>query len=264
MNNTVASASFTGPVTPDQHRDYLLRLGDTSLILGHRLSEWCGHGPVLEEDIALSNIALDLIGQARLIYTHAGAIEGQGRDEDAIAFLRDAPDWKNILMVEQPNGDFAMTIARQFLVDCFHVELFNALAMSGDPELAAIAAKSLKEVTYHRRHSGEWVIRLGDGTQESHHRIQHAFNDLWIFTDELFETDALDAAIVEAGIGPDLSSLRPAWDKMVDAVLAEASLIRPKCDIPRSGGRTGQHSEYLGFLLAEMQFLQRAYPGQEW
>lgn len=244
--------------------DYLLRIGDTSLILGHRLSEWCGHGPILEEDIAMSNIALDLIGQARLLYTHAGQVEGEGRDEDALAFTRDVWDWKNLLLAEQPNGDFAVTMARQFLIDCYHVELFSALSKSKDAELAAIAAKSLKEVTYHRRHSGEWVIRLGDGTEESKTRVQKAFDDLWIFVDELFECDALETAMAEAGIGVDPSSLRPAWESMVDRVMAEATLVKPSVDFPRSGGRQGEHSEYLGFILAELQFMQRAYPGMEW
>lgn len=257
-------STATAQLTREQHRDYLLRLGDTGLILGHRLSEWCGHGPILEEDIALSNIALDLIGQARLLYTHAGEIEGAGRDEDALAFTRDVLEWKNVLLAEQPNGDFAMTIARQFLIDCFHVELYTALSRSADEQLAAIAAKSLKEVTYHRRHSGEWVIRLGDGTDESHRRIQAAFDHLWIFVDELFETDALDDAAIASGIGVDLRRLRPAWDVMVDRVLAEATLTRPTADYPRSGGRTGEHSEYLGYILAELQFMQRAYPGMEW
>ncbi len=244
--------------------DYLLRLGDTSLILGQRLCEWCGHGPVLEEDIALSNIALDLIGQARLIYSHAGEVEGLGRDEDILAFSRDVTDWRNLLLVEQPNGDFADTIARQFLMDCLNVELYAALTRSTDAQIAAIAAKSLKEVTYHRRHSGEWVIRLGDGTEESHHRIQKAFVGLWIFTEELFDTDAVDDAIIAAGIGPDVKTLRPAWNAMVDRVLAEAGLTRPVCDFPRIGGHRGEHSEHLGFILADLQFMQRAYPGMQW
>lgn len=253
-----------GPLSRDQHRDVLLRLGDTGLILGHRLSEWCGHGPILEEDIALSNIALDLIGQARLLYAHAAAVEGKGRDEDAFAYTRDVLDWKNVLLAEQPNGDFAMTIARQFLIDCFHVELYGALSRSADDQLAAIAAKSLKEVTYHRRHSGEWVIRLGDGTEESHRRIQRAFDHLWIFVDELFEMDDLDEAAAATGIGIDLRGLRPAWQTMVERVLAEATLTRPAAEYPRGGGRTGNHSEYLGYILAELQFMQRAYPGMEW
>jgi ring-1,2-phenylacetyl-CoA epoxidase subunit PaaC len=246
------------------HVDYVLRLADNSLILGHRLSEWCGHGPILEEDIAMSNIALDLIGQARLFLTHAGKVQGEGKDEDALAFTRPEPEWRNVLLVEQPNGDFAMTMARQFLFDCFHVELLTALCDSADEDLAAIAAKSLKEATYHRRHSGEWVIRMGDGTEESKRRVQAALDDLWIFVDELFEMDAIDRAAVEAGIGTDLAGLRPAWDTMVDRVLAEATLTRPRADYPRSGGRSGEHSEYLGFILAELQYMQRAYPGMDW
>ncbi|NMM42874.1 phenylacetate-CoA oxygenase subunit PaaC [Rhodospirillaceae bacterium KN72] len=244
--------------------EYLLRLGDNSMILGQRLCEWCGHGPVLEEDIALSNVALDLIGQARLIYTHAGEVEGKGQTEDDIAFLRDVFDWKNVHLVEQPNGDFADTMARQFMIDCYNVELFSALTKSTDDQLAAIAAKTLKEVTYHRRHSGEWVIRLGDGTDESHRRIQAAFDRHWIFVEELFESDDLDARITAAGIGPDPKSLRPAWDSMMDRVLSEATLTRPTADFPRSGGRKGEHSEYLGYILADMQFMQRAYPGMDW
>jgi ring-1,2-phenylacetyl-CoA epoxidase subunit PaaC len=254
----------TMALTREEHTDYLLRLADTPLILGQRLSEWCGHGPVLEEDIAMSNIALDLIGQARLLYAHAGTVEGAGRTEDDFAGLRDVDQWRNLLLAEQPNGDFAVTMARQFLIDCFHVELYTALSRSADAELAAIAAKSLKEVTYHRRHSGEWIIRLGDGTEESHARIQRALDDLWLFTDELFETDPLDAKAVQAGIGADLCALRPAWDAMVDRVLAEAGLTRPTAEYPRSGGRTGAHSEHLGYILAELQFMQRAYPGLEW
>lgn len=247
-----------------QHVDYILRLADSAMILGHRLSEWCGHGPVLEEDIALSNIALDQIGLARLLYTHAGAVEGSGRTEDDFAFKRDVMEWRNVLLAEQPNGDFADTIARQFLIDCFNVELLSSLSNSADAELAAIAAKSLKEVTYHRRHSGEWVIRLGDGTDESHRRMQAALERQWIFTDELFEMDGLDRAMIAAGIGTDLSALRPAWDAMVNRVLDEATLTRPSADFPRSGGRTGNHSEFLGYILADLQFMQRAYPDMEW
>ncbi|MEQ8443129.1 MAG: 1,2-phenylacetyl-CoA epoxidase subunit PaaC [Alphaproteobacteria bacterium] len=247
-----------------QHVDYILRLADSAMILGHRLSEWCGHGPVLEEDIALSNIALDQIGLARLLYTHAGAVEGSGRTEDDFAFKRDVMEWRNVLLAEQPNGDFADTIARQFLIDCFNVELLSALSNSADAELAAIAAKSLKEVTYHRRHSGEWVIRLGDGTDESHRRMQAALERQWIFTDELFEMDDLDRAMIAAGVGADLSALRPAWDAMVNRVLDEATLTRPSADFPRSGGRTGNHSEFLGYILADLQFMQRAYPDMEW
>lgn len=246
------------------HVDYLLRLADNSLILSHRLGEWCGHGPILEEDIAMTNIALDLIGQARLLLSHAGKVEGAGRDEDTLAATRDVADWRNVLLVEQPNGDFAVTMARQFLYDCFHVELLTALRDSADTELAAIAAKSLKEATYHRRHSGEWIIRMGDGTDESKRRVKVALDDLWIFVDEMFQMDAVDDAAIKAGIGIDLTTLRPAWDAMVDRVLAEATLTRPEAPYPRSGGRVGNHSEHLGFILADLQFMQRAYPGMDW
>jgi len=256
--------SVTDTIDRAQHVDYILRLADTAMILGHRLSEWCGHGPVLEEDIAMSNIALDQIGQARLLYTHAGGLEGAGRTEDDFAFKRDVMEWRNVLLAEQPNGDFANTMARQFLIDCLNVELFTALSKSTDEGLAAIAAKTLKEVTYHRRHSGEWVIRLGDGTEESHQRMQAALERQWLFVDELFETDDQDAAMVAAGIGVDLAALRPAWDSMVDRVLEEATLTRPETEFPRSGGRSGNHSEFLGYILADLQFMQRAYPGMEW
>jgi ring-1,2-phenylacetyl-CoA epoxidase subunit PaaC len=255
-------------MSDDIHKDalveMLLRAGDNALILGHRLSEWCGHGPVLEEDIAMSNIALDLVGQATMWLGHAGEIEGEGRDADALAYHRDVLDWRNALLVEQPNGDFAVTMARQFLFDCFHVEQLGALAGSADERVAAIAAKALKEATYHRRHSGEWVIRLGDGTEESHARMQAAIDALWGYTHELFEADAHDLALAASGTTVDPSSLKPAWDTMVDRVLAEATLTRPADGWSIRGGKTGVHSEHLGLLLAEMQFLPRAYPGARW
>ncbi len=243
---------------------YCLHLGDTSLILGHRLGEWCGHAPVLEEDIALTNVALDLIGQARLFLTQAGTFEGEGRNEDALAYHRDVLDFRNLLIAEQPNGDFAVTIARQFLVSAWQVELFGALSRSANADLAAIAAKSLKEVQYHRRHSGEWLVRLGDGTAESHRRAQDALDDLWIFVDEMFEGGAAEATLAAAGIAPDPASLRAAWDETVDAVLTQATLTRPEAPYPRSGGRDGIHSEHLGYILAEMQFLPRAHPDARW
>ncbi len=249
----------------DQHVEFLLRLGDNSLVLGHRLSEWCGHAPVLEEDIAMTNVALDLIGQARMLYTHAGQIEGKGRDEDAIAYLRDVLDWRNCLLVEQPNGDFADTMARQFLFDVWNFEVFSALTKSADAQLAAIAAKALKEISYHRRHSGDWVIRLGDGTDESRARMIAALDRVWGFTDELFQMDDVDKAALAAGIGVDLEALRPAWDSHVGAVLAEAGLEKPSVTWSVKGGRTkGHHSEHLGFILAELQFMQRAYPNSTW
>jgi ring-1,2-phenylacetyl-CoA epoxidase subunit PaaC len=219
---------------------------------------------VLEEDIALTNIALDLIGQARLLLSHAGQLEGKGRDEDALAYRRDVADFRNHLLVEEPNGDFAMTIARQFLFSSWAYELFSWLGRSADPGLAAIAAKSLKEVTYHRRHAGEWMIRLGDGTEESKRRVQAALEDLWIFTDELFQGEPGDAFLIDAGIIPDPADLRAGWDAMVERVLEEATLTRPQPDFKRSGGREGHHSEHLGYILAEMQFLPRAYPDARW
>ena len=249
----------------DQHVEFLLRLGDNALVLGHRLSEWCGHGPVLEEDIAMTNVALDLIGQARMLYSHAGKIEGKGRDEDAIAYLRDVLDWRNCLLVEQPNGDFADTMARQFLFDVWNFEVFSALTKSADEHLAAIAAKALKEISYHRRHSGDWVIRLGDGTEESRARMIAALDRVWGFTDELFQMDDVDQAALAAGIGVDLEALRPAWESHVGAVLAEAGLDKPSVTWSVKGGRTkGHHSEHLGYLLAELQVMQRAYPNSTW
>lgn len=246
------------------HFEYLVRLGDSSLVLGHRLSEWCGHGPAVEEDMALTNIALDLIGQARLLLTHAGEVEGAGRSEDDLAYLRDVLDYRNLLLVEQRNGDFAVTIARQFLFDAFHVDLMARLSESADERLAAIAAKSLKEVTYHLRHSSEWVIRLGDGTDESHARMQRALDDLWMYTGEMFAMDEVDEAMVAAGIGVDLAALEPGWGRRVDEVLEAATLRRPEDAWMHTGGKRGRHTEHLGYLLAEMQFLQRAHPGATW
>jgi len=243
---------------------YTLRLADNALILGHRLSEWIGHAPLLEEELALGNIALDLIGEARALYTYAGAIEGQGRDEDALAYRRDAGDFHNILLVEQPNGDFAATIVRQFLYAAFMEPFWRALGHSRDATLAAIAAKSQKETAYHRRHAGEWLIRLGDGTEESHRRAQDALDELWPYTGELFETDAVDEALIAQGVAADPAPLRPEWESAVAAVLEEATLQRPAASWMQSGGRAGRHSEHLGHLLATMQFLQRAYPGATW
>ncbi len=243
---------------------YTLRLADNALILGHRLSEWIGHAPLLEEELALGNIALDLIGEARALYTYAGAIEGQGRDEDALAYRRDAGDFRNILLVEQPNGDFAATIVRQFLYAAFMEPFWRALGHSRDATLAAIAAKSQKETAYHRHHAGEWLIRLGDGTEESHRRAQDALDELWPYTGELFETDAVDEALIAQGVAADPAPLRPEWESAVAAVLEEATLQRPAASWMQSGGRAGRHSEHLGHLLATMQFLQRAYPGATW
>lgn len=251
-------------VTDQEKAEYVMRLGDNSLILGHRLSEWCGHAPLLEEEMALMNIALDMIGQSRMLLGYAGKVEGAGRDEDRLAYFRDAQDWRNLLMLELPNGDFARTIARQFLFDHFQYQQFKALTQSSDPELAAIAAKSLPEIRYHCRHSGDWVLRLGDGTDESHRRLQTAFDELWGYMPEFFDPDSLDIKMMEAGIGVDLAALKPLWDADVDAILAQATIRRPEQSWVVGGSREGKHSEHLGFLLAEMQFLQRAYPGATW
>ena len=243
---------------------YTLRLADTALVLGHRLSEWVGHSPVIEEDLAFGNMGLDLIGQARSLYSYAGEIEGKGRDEDALAYLRDAPEYRNILLVEQPNGDFATTMVRQLLYAAFAHPYFEALARSKDAMLAAIAAKAVKEMAYHLRHSAEWIIRLGDGTEESHRRAQDALDDLWPYTAEMFETDQVERALIEAGVAIDPTSLRATWDKTLDRVLSEATLERPRDGYMQSGGRVGHHSEHLGHILSELQFLQRAYPGATW
>ena len=243
---------------------YTLRLADNALVLGHRLSEWVGHAPVIEEDLAFGNMGLDLIGQARALYTYAGEVEGEGRDEDKLAYLRDAGDYRNILLVEQPNGDFAVTMVRQLLYAAFAYPYFEALINSKDTTLAAIAAKAAKEMAYHLRHSAEWVIRLGDGTDESQTRAQAALEELWSYTAEMFELDQIERALIEAGVAVDPASLRATWDKTIDDVLAEATLTRPRDGYMQSGGRAGRHSEHLGFILAELQFLQRAYPGAAW
>jgi ring-1,2-phenylacetyl-CoA epoxidase subunit PaaC len=243
---------------------YTLRLADNALVLGHRLSEWVGHAPVLEEDLALGNLGLDLIGQARAFYAYAGEIEGKGRDEDAFAYLRDADQYRNVLLVEQPNGDFAATMVRQLLYSAFAHPLFESLQRSRDTMLSAIGAKAVKEMAYHVRHSAEWVIRLGDGTEESHRRAQEAVDDLWTYTGELFEVDAVEWTLIEGGIAPDMPALRESFEKTIDAVFAEAGLQRSGTGFMHSGGRDGRHSEHLGFILAELQFLQRAYPGAKW
>lgn len=244
--------------------EYLLRLGDNCLILSQRLGEWCGHGPVLEEDIALTNVALDLLGHARFWLSYAGEVEGAGRDEDKLAFLRDAGEFRNVLLVEQPNGDYAMTTARQFLFDGWHFHLLTALQSSTDERVASIAQKALKEVTYHLERSTDWVIRLGDGTEESHRRMQTAINELWTYTGELFEMDEIDAEMLARGIGTDLVSLRPLWTETVEKTFAEATLDVPAAKWMQGGGKRGVHTEKLGYVLAEMQFLQRAYPGAQW
>jgi len=245
--------------------EYLLRLGDDRLVLGHRLSEWCGHGPILEEDIALSNMALDLIGHATSLLALAGTVEGQGRDEDALAFFRDGTAYRNALLVEQPNGDFAVTMVRQFLFDAHSVLLWDQLSRASHPELAAIAAKSLKEDTYHLRHSSEWIVRLGDGTDESQARTQRALDTLWRYTAELFDHDAVNDAVAAQGITIDTAALRALWDGLMNDVLQRATLTRPGEQAPqRRGGRRGMHSEHLGHMLATMQSVARAHPGASW
>ena len=246
------------------HFEYVLHLGDNALILGQRLSEWCGHGPVLEEDIALANIALDLIGQARLMLSHAALLEGQRRDEDALAYLRDANQFKNFTLLELPNGDFAFTIARNVLFSTYQCQLWQALSDSSDTELAAIAAKSIKESRYHLRHSGEWLIRLGDGTEESHRRAQAAVNELWPYTAEMFVDLPGDAELVSSAVAVAPSSLDAPWREEVAGWLADATLSTPVATRFMSGGRRGLHSEHFGFLLAEMQVLHRAHPGAKW
>ena len=248
----------------DAFFEFLLRMGDNALILGHRNSEWCGHGPVLEEDIAMSNIALDLIGQTSLWLGLAGEVEGQGRSADDLAYLRDAWDFRNLLLLERPNGDFGKTLMRQFLFDAFHFHQLQALTGSADPRVAEIAAKALKEVSYHLERSAEQVIALGDGTDESHARMQAALDEQWDYALEMFTSDASDAAMAAAGIAPDPANLRGVWDETVDAVLAQATLKRPDSSFAHKGGKQGTLTVHLGYILAEMQFLQRAYPGASW
>ena len=244
--------------------EYLLRLGDSSLIIGHRLSEWCGHGPILEEDIALINIALDFVGNATSLLTYAGQVEGRGRDEDALAFMRGEREYRNLLITEQPNGDYANTIARQFLFDTYMFFLYEELKSSKDETIAAISVKTHKEITYHLRHTSEWMLRLGDGTAESHERLQNGLNDLWMFTSEMFEMDEVDAILIKEGIVPDLSKVKASWEKKVNEVIAEATLQIPTTTFKQKGSKEGKHSEHLGFLLAEMQYVHRAYPGAKW
>jgi ring-1,2-phenylacetyl-CoA epoxidase subunit PaaC len=243
---------------------YSLHLGDTSLILAQRLGEWVGHAPALEEDLALANIGLDLIGQARYLLSYAAELEGKGRTEDDLAFLRDPADFTNLGLVEQPNVDFGHTIVRQFLIDAWQLELFEHLQQSAVAKLAELAAKALKETRYHLRFSSGWMVRLGDGTAESHRRVQDSLESLWKFTHELFVPSELEQQAATAGIAPELGKLRPSWMAQVDAVLHEATLVKP-ADVPYAWhGKNAQHSEHLSRLLAEMQIMQRTYPGAQW
>jgi len=244
--------------------EFLLRLGDSDLVLAQRLGEWVGKGPIHEEDIALANVGLDLIGQARMWLSYAGEVEGAGRDEDALAFRRDAHAFRNALLCEQPNGNYADTTARQFLYDHWHALMLRALERSSDDRVAAIAAKAAKEVAYHVERSTDWVIRLGDGTDVSHERMQSAIDALWPYAGELFAADAVDDAMAHAGVAPDLASLAAPWRAAVSEALVEATLVVPTDDWAQRGGRQGRHSEHLGHLLTEMQFLQRAYPDARW
>lgn len=250
--------------TTAEHIEYVLRLGDNALILGQRLSEWCGRAPVIEEDLALANMALDLIGQSRLLLTHAASLEGSGRDEDQLAFLRVERDYRNVTMMEVPNEDYGRTTVRNFLFSAFQVLLWERLVASSDTELAAIAAKSLKEARYHLNHSAEWVIRLGDGTEISHDRTQAALDYLWPYSAELFAANPTDEAVAAAGIGPAWGELEAAWEAMVLPVLAEATLVVPARTPFKTFGKFGRHSEHMGHLLATMQYMQRTYPGATW
>jgi ring-1,2-phenylacetyl-CoA epoxidase subunit PaaC len=244
--------------------EYLLRLGDTDLILSHRLSELVGHAPAIEEELAIGNTALDLLGQGQLWLSLAAETVNDGRDADKLVYLRDAGEYRNVLLVEQPNGDYAHTITRQFFFDAFHQLLLGELTKSSNEQIAAIAAKSIKEVNYHLRRSRDWMITLGDGSEESHRRMKAAIDDLWSYTGELFEMDVIDQELIAQGVAVDLQELRAPWLQIVKNTFDEATLNVPQNDWAQRGGKRGVHSEHLGFLLAEMQFLQRAYPNATW
>lgn len=243
---------------------YLLRLGDSCLVLAQRISEWSGHAPILEEDLALSNMALDLLGQARGLLTHAAKLDGQGHDEDQLAFLRDERQYLNPVLMELPRGDFAFTVLRNFAVSSWLLLLWRRLEQSSDAELAAIAGKAVKEAAYHQQHAADWVLRLGDGTEESGARMRAALATLWPYCNELFDSDAVDAAAAAQGLGPDWATLKEDWRAQFFEVLAEAGLDCPKDSAYQSQGRRGIHSEHMGHMLATMQYLQRAYPGGVW
>jgi len=245
-------------------KDYAIRLGDDALVLGHRLSEWCGNGPFLEEDLALANVALDYLGRARMFFNYAAELAADGSTEDTYAYTRDCRDFGNLLINELPRGDFAFTMARQYLVDEFSMAFMQALCDSNDPILAGIAEKTRKEARYHLRRSTDWMLRLGDGTPESHDRLQQAMTDIWGYTQEMFEVDALEERLIKAGIAVDVVALRQAWSARVSETLAQATIEQPRDDWSVSGGRRGVHTESLGHMLAELQFLQRAYPAQQW
>jgi ring-1,2-phenylacetyl-CoA epoxidase subunit PaaC len=258
----MAAASITVAETPLVL--YALRRADDALILGHRLSEWCGHAPALEEDMALANMGLDLLGQARELYHYAAEVEGRGNDEDKFAYLRDVRQYRNLLLAEQPNGDFARTMVRHFFYAGFADLYWRAMMKSADTTLAAIAAKSEKESAYHLRHSSEWIVRLGDGTEESHRRAQAAIDDLWAFTGEMFEADDTERGLIDAGIAIEPLALHAQWLKTVSDIVAEATLALPNSSWMQHGGRSGRHSEHLGHLLSELQSIQRTFPGATW
>lgn len=244
--------------------DYLIHLADNNLIIGHRLSEWCGHSPVLEEDMALVNFALDFIGLSRNLYSYASKVEGNNNSEDDYAYLREPGLFRNALLLEQPNGDFAVTIARQFFYDVFSHLQNQALTSSRDSQLAAMASKSVKESSYHLKHSRSWILRLGDGTEESNSRLQEAVDDLWMFTGDLFEQTSSDQILISEGIACDNAPLLEEWQKQVSSTFSEAGVKMPSETYMQRGSRQGRHTEHLGFLLAEMQSVQRAYPGNQW
>lgn len=244
--------------------NYLLRLADSSLILGHRLSEWCGHGPVLEEDIALTNISLDFVGRANSLYEYAAKVESKAKTADDLAYLRNEREFFNNLLAEQPNGDYAQTILRQYLTDAFEIHFYEALSKSKDETLAGIAAKSLKEIQYHLRHSSSWMLRLGDGTEESNRRLQNSLDEIYRFTGSLFETDENDSVLIAGGIVPDLSAIQHQWQKNTDAMLEKAMLKKPEKVWMQKGNLQGKHTEHLGYILAEMQSVHRAYPRVKW
>ena len=263
-NPSSESPPPAGGPSPLALATYLMRLGDDRLVLGHRLSEWCGHGPILEEDIALANLALDLIGQSTVLLRLAAEAEGQGRTEDTLAYFREAGEFRNALMVELPKGDFAFTVVRQFLFSVHSLLLWEALSASANPGLSGIAAKALKETRYHVRHTAEWMLMLGDGTEESHARAQCALDDLWRYTGELFHADDLDQLMQRAGVAPDLAALSPRWRAQVVDVVSRATLAVPADGYMQVGGRRGLHTEHLGHMLAEMQIVARSFPGASW
>ena len=255
---------MSSATTGDPRLDYVLRLGDNALVAGQRLGELVAHGPELEEEMAVANFALDYIGQARYFYSLAAEIEGKGKTEDEYAYFRDGIDFQNLLLLEQPNGHFGDTIVRQFLFESFYSLQLARLEASSEPQLAALAVRASKEIRYHLRHARKWLVRLGDGTDESHEKVQAALDNLWRFSGEMFAGDDVDRAAAASGLGPDPAELEEAWSEYVDAALAEATLERPSGDGMLTGGKQGRHSEHLGYLLAELQSVQRAYPGLDW